>query len=189
MTETLQAEQTNHTQRVYNRNASFYDLHEWVVEKLFYRRWRKLLWQQIDGARVLEVGVGTGKNLTFHPQLANMVAIDFSAAMLQRAIARNSRQIPLLMADAQRLSFESGHFDEVVATFVFCSVPDPVLGLQEVRRVLRPGGSVLLLEHQRARWSWLGLCQRWQRPGHALWQRRGRPAGRRTGSRRTRRRQ
>jgi SAM-dependent methyltransferase len=74
--------------------------------------------------------------------------------MLRHAVRkadRLGRDVDLVLADAQRLPFRDGAFDAAAATFVFCSVPDPVLGLREVRRVLRQEGSVHLMEHVRSR--------------------------------------
>jgi ubiquinone/menaquinone biosynthesis C-methylase UbiE len=87
----------------------------------------------------LEVGVGTGKNLPYHPEGSRSVAVDLSPGMLRRAARkadRLGRDVDLVLADAQRLPFRDGVFDAAAATFVFCSVPDPVMGLGEVRRVV-----------------------------------------------------
>lgn len=79
-----------------------------------------------------------------------MTAIDLSPRMLERARRQiASRQVTILEMDAQALDFPDDSFDIVLATFVFCSVPDPVLGLAEARRVCKPGGELLLLEHVR----------------------------------------
>ena len=79
-----------------------------------------------------------------------MVAVDLAPRMLDRARARASQlglTVDLREADVQALPFGNATFDTVVATCVFCSVPDPVLGLRELRRVLAPGGELLLVEH------------------------------------------
>ncbi len=136
--------------RRYDRNAPFYDLMEGVMERFSFARWRKLLWSKVEGDRILEVGVGTGKNFAFYPQGSEIVAIDFSERMIKRARKRAVRQdvaVTLHQMDVQNMSFLDASFDTVVATFVFCSVPDPVQGLQEVARVCKPGGKVILLEH------------------------------------------
>ena len=81
------------------------------------------------------------------------MAVDLSPRMLRHAARkadRLGRDVDLVLADAQRLPFRDGAFDAAAATFVFCSVPDPVMGLGEVRRVLRDEGQVHLLEHVRA---------------------------------------
>src|SRR3990172_7658490 len=142
-------------QKKYNRQAFHYDLTEVPMELMATRRLRKRLWGQVGGeGTLLEVGVGTGKNLPFHPEGARVVAVDLSPRMLRRAASRArrlGRDVDMLLGDAQRLPFRDGAFDTAVATFVFCSVPDPIAGLREVRRVVRDGGRVHLLEHVRAR--------------------------------------
>lgn len=109
-----------------------------------------VLWKRVRGPRVLEIGVGTGKNMAYYPPGVQVSAIDLSPRMLEQARRRAVRQavpVNLCEADVQALPFPDAYFDTAVATFVFCSVPDPVLGLCEVRRVLQPGGQLLLLEH------------------------------------------
>ncbi|MFZ0456048.1 MAG: class I SAM-dependent methyltransferase [Ignavibacteriaceae bacterium] len=118
------------------------------MELFLYRRWRKRLFRQIKEGKVLEVGIGTGKNLPYYPFINNGIGIDLSEGMLKQA--RNSaskKNIVLLQADAQKLPFCDDTFNKVVATYVFCSVPDPVIGLSEIRRVLKPDGKLLMLEH------------------------------------------
>lgn len=146
-------------QRRYNRQSAIFDLREWPMELLF-RRWRRRLWEKIAaGDRVLEVGVGTGKNMRFHPTTVDIGAIDFSPGMLAHAIQRpNPAGSWFGLMDAQHLAIADGAFDTAIATFVFCSVPDAVAGLAEVRRVLRPGGRLLLLEHVRSGLPVLGRC-------------------------------
>jgi len=162
-----EARATAAAQRRYNRQAAFFDLSEVPVEPLF-GRWRRRLWSQIPpGSRVLEIGVGTGKNMRWYPPGVSVVAVDFSPRMLSRAVRRARRKgfdVQLAMMDAQGLALADASFDAVVATCVFCSVPDPVLGLQEVRRVLRPDGRILLLEHVRSRLPILGRLMDWLNP-------------------------
>lgn len=153
-------EKTARTHARYDRIARFYDLMERGSEKRF-APWRADLWKRVKGQRVLEVGVGTGKNIPCYPQNAQVTAIDLSPRMLERArklAAARATLVNLREADVQELPCPSAEFDTVVATFVFCSVPDPILGLTELRRVLKPGGQLLLLEHVLSRHALLGLA-------------------------------
>ena len=133
----------------YNRIADVYDAFEGVMEGLAYQRWRRIAWDRVEGDSILEVGVGTGKNIPFQPPDRQVVAIDLSGRMLARALRKewSGRRLHLAQMDVQALGIPDASVDTVVATFVFCSVPDPILGLREARRVLKPGGRLVLLEH------------------------------------------
>jgi len=162
-------EATSLTQKRYDRQAGLFDFWEAPIEALGFKRLRKRLWSEVHGARILEVGVGTGKNLPYHPEGSRRVAVDLSPGMLRRAARkadRLGRDVDLVLADAQRLPFRDGAFDAAAATFVFCSVPDPVQGLREVRRVVRQGGDLHLLEHVRSRNPIAGRLMDWTNP---LW--------------------
>ena len=129
------------------------------MERFRFASWRVMIRDRIVGPRVLEVGVGTGKNFPYYPDGVKVTGIDMSSHMLRRARKRALRLITpvqLLEMDVQDLGFEDHSFDTVFATFVFCSVPDPVMGLQELRRVCTPGGRLLLLEHMRPNNPFLG---------------------------------
>lgn len=144
---------TRTVQRRYRRIAGVYDRHEALPERLLFARLRRSLWSKVSGQIVLEAGVGTGKNAVHYPADARMVAIDLVPEMATRAarrIAKSGTSADIALMDAQALAFKDEAFDTVVATFVFCSVPDPVAGLRELKRVLRTGGQLLLLEHVRA---------------------------------------
>jgi ubiquinone/menaquinone biosynthesis C-methylase UbiE len=145
---------TAHTQNRYDLIAPLYDVMEWPVERWLYDDWRRQLWAEVRGPDVLELGVGTGKNISYYPNNVSVEAVDLSEKMLSRARklaeAHPEKQIVLRQMDAQQLTYPDDTFDEVVATFVFCSIPDPVRGLREARRVTRAGGRLHLLEHVRA---------------------------------------
>ena len=141
---------TERARRAYDRSARWYDIQEWLPERLAFRKWRRQLWDIVPDGRVLEVGVGTGKNLRYYREGHSVTAIDFSLRMMERALKNAVRwgvEANLVLMDAQALKFEDSTFDSAVSTFVFCSVPDPVQGLREVSRVLRPGGHAYLIEH------------------------------------------
>jgi phosphatidylethanolamine/phosphatidyl-N-methylethanolamine N-methyltransferase len=103
------------------------------------------------GERVLEVGVGTGINLSLYPKQATVTGIDFSSSMLEKArerVARKGlRNMRLLQMDAADLKFADGSFDIVYAPYLISVVPDPVKVAQEMRRVCRPGGRIIFLNH------------------------------------------
>ena len=148
----MHAKATNETKARYNRLAPIYDLQEAAVERLAFSRWRERIWSQVEGRRILEVGVGTGKNIAYHSKGSRITVIDLSDKMLARAKRRVrmlAAETELTLADAQVLPFADCVFDTAVATFVFCSVPDAVLGLRELSRVVKPGGKIFLLEHVR----------------------------------------
>jgi ubiquinone/menaquinone biosynthesis C-methylase UbiE len=116
---------------------------------------------------VLEVGVGTGKNISHHPEGTRVCAVDISPGMLrkaQRRALKRGAEIDLILADAERLPFRDDVFDTTASSFVFCSVPDPVRGLRDVQRVTRPGGQVVLLEHVRAANRVIGKAMDWLNP-------------------------
>lgn len=144
--------------RIYNRNSPLYDWLDGPNELLVFRRLRPHLLAGVHG-RTLEVGVGTGRNLPYYPPGVEAVGVDAASGMLERARRRNRKcgaPIELQLADVRSLPFEDGVFDVVLASFVFCSVADPVAGLRELRRVLRPRGELRLLEHQRPQGRLLG---------------------------------
>lgn len=137
----------------YNRTSTFYDCMDTMIKDEV----RKKVLSHAHG-RVLEAGVGTGKNLQFYPDDCQVTGIDFSPGMLKKAMKRieGKPNIKLLEMDIQNLEFPDNSFDTVVATCVFCSVPDPVLGLKELRRVCKPEGKLIFLEHIRSEKKMIG---------------------------------
>jgi ubiquinone/menaquinone biosynthesis C-methylase UbiE len=150
---------TERIRKRYSRISFFYDLMELPLERLAFSRWRKKIFNLLESDDILEVGVGTGKNFDFYPVGKPMTAIDFSPGMLSRAKRKAERKgirVNLLEMDVQNLQFGDQSFNAVLATFVFCSVPDPVKGLEEIKRVCKRGGRIILLEHVRPTGRLLG---------------------------------
>jgi ubiquinone/menaquinone biosynthesis C-methylase UbiE len=137
-------------QKRYNRISGIYN----QMDRMIKPEWRQELLSSLSG-HVLEVGVGTGANLPFYPRNVRVTGVDFSSGMLQ--YARNVVQqlcaedrMTLLEMDVQQMTFPDDSFDYIVSTCVFCSVPDPVQGLHELRRVCKSDGKILMLEHMRS---------------------------------------
>ena len=152
-------EKINKIMKRYDRISSIYDVFETPMELMALKKWRTELMGELSG-KVLEVGVGTGKNIEFYPKGIDVTGIDFSKGMLQRArqrAAKLGRQVELIHMDAQSMEFEDNTFDTVFTTCVFCSVPDPVAGLKEIRRVCKESGKIVLIEHVRSEEKLLGL--------------------------------
>lgn len=143
------------TIHIYQRIAAFYDLLDFPFEYGRYRSLRRLLFNGLGG-RILDAGVGTGRNFAFYPSGSEVIGIDLSPAMLARARrrARRSRvSVQLLEMDVTHLAFPDASFDAVVASFLFCTQPDAfqLAALKELSRVLKPGGIVRLLDYRRPR--------------------------------------
>ncbi len=126
----------------YDRDIGFFERHQ-------FGGGREWVCSQAEG-EVLEVAIGTGRNLPFYPDDVRLTGIDFSPAMLDIARTRAAelgRAVRLQEADAQALPFPDGSFDTVVCTLGLCGVPDDWAAIGEMWRVLRPGGGLLLLDH------------------------------------------
>ena len=124
--------------------------------------WRWEILGRVQG-QVLEIGCGSGLNFEHYPAGLAVTAFEPDAARLHTAAGRRA-PIDLARADAQHLAWPARSFDSVLGTLVFCSIPDPAQALSEVRRVLRPGGRLYLLEHVRSHQAWLGQLQDWLAP-------------------------
>jgi len=136
---------------VYDKLAKVYDLT--FGPSLHPGRLQAIQRMGITGQdRVLEVGVGTGINLSLYPRDATVIGIDFSSSMLEKARERAARKdvphsLRLLQMDAADLKFADDSFDIVYAPYLISVVPDPVKVAQEMRRVCRPGGRIVILNH------------------------------------------
>lgn len=137
--------------KTYDQFAPQYDAVMRPLERWFLTRLRKQMFHLLPrNARVLELGAGTGRNFVFYPAETSGVATEPSSEMLR--IAKNRKRPPnltLVQSRAEELPFESSVFDAALATLMFCSVSSPAKAFAELRRVVRTGGTILLLEHVR----------------------------------------
>lgn len=116
-------------------------------------------WFSLAVGRTLLVAVGTGLDLQYFQPGDNVIGVDISWKMLEKAKGKpemTTLNIKLVRADVQVLGFADDVFDTVVTSCTFCSVPDPVRGLCEIKRVLKPGGKILMFEHVRSNIFWMG---------------------------------
>ncbi len=153
--------------RKYERIAPFYDLIDLPFELGRYRSLRPLLFRGLHG-RLLDAGVGTGRNIAYYPLDSEVFGVDLSPAMVERAARRckNSRShVHLQRMDLTKLEFPDSFFDAAVASFVFCTMtPETRLAaLRSLARVVRPGGQVRLLEYAPARTAFRrAVARAWQ---------------------------
>src|SRR6266571_5180112 len=146
------ASETDRVRRLQDREAPRYDKQIAFFERLLFAGGREWVCRQAHGD-VLELAVGTARNLSHYPPEATITGIELSEQML--AIARRraqelGREVDLRVGDAQALEFPDESFDTVVCTLALCTIPDARGAVAEARRVLRPGGHILLLEHVRS---------------------------------------
>ena len=148
--------------KLHNRAARDYINSEWSREVLFgVAKKRKKLFAQATG-NVLDVGCGYGMNFPYLLNATQITGIDFSPVMLNRARASlEASNIPVNLeeGDAEALRFADDSFDTVISTLSTCSFYDPIKALQEIRRVCRQDGKILLIEHGRSSVEWVGKYQ------------------------------
>jgi len=156
---TLQEKQVR---RAYALFSPVYDL---LFDKIFYPGRVEAL-KHLDGQpndRILEVGIGTGLNLPLYPRQCHLTGIDLSVEMLRKAEEKVSehemRNVVLKVMDAAAMSFADNEFDRVLATYVISAVPDPVAVLREMKRVCRPGGTIVILNHFKSEHTAIGAVE------------------------------
>lgn len=135
--------------RHWDKHSRSYDKQMGFMERKFFGDTRKWVCRQARG-EVLEVAVGTGLNLDWYPDETRLTGIDLSSRMLDLARRRadaTGRVVELSVGNAQQLEFADESFDTVVCTFSLCAVPDDRGVVDEMKRVLKPGGQLLLADH------------------------------------------
>jgi len=140
--------------RAWEKSAPGYDRQMDFLEKIWFRGGRGWLAARARG-RVLEVGIGTGLNLPHYPAGTTLTGVELSPAMLaiaRRRAAGLGRDADLREGDAEHLPFEDASFDTAVCALGLCTIPDPAAAIGEMRRVLVPGGRLLLLDHVGSTW-------------------------------------
>ena len=141
------------TKNKWDFSSSFYDLLAFGPE----RRWapyKRDLFAHMSG-KILFVAVGTGQDIRFFPPGRDIVGIDISPRMLEKAKSRAARYcgaLDLRLMDVHDLEFHDNSFDQIVTSCTFCSVPRPVEGLRSLRRVIKPGGELRMFEHTGSRY-------------------------------------
>jgi phosphatidylethanolamine/phosphatidyl-N-methylethanolamine N-methyltransferase len=140
-------------ERAYELLAPVYDfIFDWIFSPGRDAAIRQLDLQRSDS--VLEVGIGTGLNLPLYPPTCKLTGIDLSQEMLDKAVERVETlampNVTLKVMDAQSMDFGDDEFDKALATYTISAVPDPVAVLREMRRVVKPGGILVILNHFRS---------------------------------------
>jgi ubiquinone/menaquinone biosynthesis C-methylase UbiE len=152
----------NQVQRAYDEIADQYEKKIWFDQHILgVSRLRKNLLSKATG-KILEVACGTGQNFPLFASTSDITAVDLSPKMLEQArmsASEHGLNVGLAVMDAEHLEFPDGSFDTVVSTLSTCTFPNPTQALQEIKRVCRSSGLILLLEHGHSSVPWLANYQ------------------------------
>jgi ubiquinone/menaquinone biosynthesis C-methylase UbiE len=155
------AKRARRLRRYWDKHASRYDQQIAFWERRLFADGRQWVCHQAAG-EVLEVAIGTGRNLPHYPTDVRLTGVEFSPAMLDVARRRADElglKVDLRLGDAQALDLPDASFDTVVCTLSLCAIPDQERAVAEMRRVLRPGGRLLLLDHVAGQPRWVRAIQ------------------------------
>jgi len=142
------------TQQKWDKAAPLFDLMAGAGAEKRWEPFKRALFSKMDG-RVLFLALGTGLDIAAFPPGQNITAIDISPKMLEVATARIAAYPGDLQAevmDVHEMTFDDNSFDQIFTSCTFCSVPNPIAGLQSLKRVLRPGGDMYMFEHTGSRY-------------------------------------
>jgi ubiquinone/menaquinone biosynthesis C-methylase UbiE len=152
----------NQLQRAYDQIADQYEKKIWFDQTILgVARLRKKLLSKAKG-KILDVACGTGQNFPLFASNSEITAVDLSPKMLEiarRNATGHGLNVNFAVMDAEKLDFPDGSFDTVVSTLSTCTFPNPIKALQEMKRVCRPDGLILLLEHGHSNVPWLAKFQ------------------------------
>lgn len=160
------AAETERVRGLQDREAPRYDTQIAFIERLLFAGGRDWVCRQARG-QVLELAAGTARNLPYYPADVTVIGVELSEQMLaigRRRAAELGHSVELRLGDVQALEFADESFDTVVCTLALCTIPDPQRAIGEARRVLRPGGQILLLEHVRSPLPAVRLLERLLEP-------------------------
>ena len=144
--------ETERVRRIQDKEAPRYDRQMGFYDRILFAGGREWACSRVNG-EVLELAVGTGRNLPYYPAHVRLTGIELSPQMLEiarRRAAQLGLDVDLRIGDAQALDFEDHSFDTVIITFGLCTIPDDRAAVTEAHRVLRPGGQLVALEHVRS---------------------------------------
>jgi ubiquinone/menaquinone biosynthesis C-methylase UbiE len=156
-----QRERTAKVLRAWEKSASSYDKQIAFFERIQFGGGREWLGSRVRG-RVLEVAIGTGRNLPYYPEVVSLIGTDLSPAMLAIAEQRAAElilDVDLTVGDAEDLPFDDQAFDTVVCALSLCTIPNPATAIGEMKRVLVPGGRLLLLDRIGSTWPPIYVAQ------------------------------
>ena len=143
------------TKQKWDRAASNFDLMAGYGPEKRWAPYKREFFSRMGEGKILFLAVGTGLDVPFFPEGRSIVGIDISDGMLEKARARTDLyqgELELKQMDVHEMPYGNGEFDQVFTSCTFCSVPDPIRGLEALRRVLKPGGELHMFEHTGSRY-------------------------------------